>query len=153
VQGIAVVTFWLGYASIATGQAVPQQMPASSYSVSSFPLGPIAPSRRVETRTESAGREVITEAIEVPGPDGRFKTFVETVTETEGAGTDSVHTKHDVFGTDADGRKRLTQSVESYQKTLSQGIVRTTETRWTVDLNGRRQLAERQVEETKALTP
>ena len=153
VQRLALVISCFGYASIATGQTVPQQIRASSYSVSSFPSGPIASSRRMQTRSESGGHEVITETNEVPGPNGQFKTFSETVTETEGAGTNSVHMKHDVFGTDADGRKQLTRSVESNQETLSQGIVRTTENRWTVDVNGHQQLAERQVEETKALTP
>ena len=149
---IAVVTFWLGYASIATGQAVPPQIPTFSSSVSSFPLGPIAPSRHVQTRMESGPLEVITETIQVPGPDGQFKTFSETVTETEGAGSDSVHTKHEVFGTDADGHKKLIQTAESHQETLSHGLVRTTENIWTVDLNGHLQLVERQVEETKTLT-
>ena len=159
IQCIAGIAFSVAFTSIAMGQQrggpdtsqVQQQIPASSTVTRSYLAGNIAPSRRVQTRTESAGREVITETTEVPGTDGVFKTFVESITETVGTGSVSVHTKRDVFGTDADGRAKLIQMTQADQETLPDGTSRTMENTWTADLDGRLGLLERQLQETKAV--
>ena len=161
IQCIAGIAFWVAFTSIAMGQQrggpdtsqVLQQIPASSTAMRSYLFGNTAPSRRVQARTESAGREVITETTEVPGTDGLFKTLIESITETVGTGSVSVHTKRDVFGTDADGRAKLIQTTQADQETLPDGTSRTMENTWTADLDGHLGLSQRQLQETKAVGP
>src|SRR6186997_3145421 len=50
------------------------------------------PSRKVQTRTTSNGREVITETTETPGMDGKMRMSRETTTETVRTGADSSQT-------------------------------------------------------------
>jgi len=111
------------------------------------------PSRQVRSRTESNGREVITETTETPGTDGRFRTSRESVTETVKTGADTTQTKHEVFAPDAQGRRSLIESTQTDVQTSRDGSSRSVANTMTPDLNGRLNLSTREVKETKALGP
>lgn len=161
IQRIASIAFWFVFTSAAMAQQtgrpeagkVLQQTPASSAVVRSYPAGSAASSRRVQTRTESGGREVVTETTEAPGTDGRLKPSVETTTETVRAGSGAVQTKRDVFEIDSDGRRKLFETTQSDQETLPDGTSRTLENTWAADANGRLGLSRRQLQETRSTGP
>ena len=77
IQRLLAVAFSLGFISAAFAQQtdatvkVAQQTSASSVVLLSYAAGHAAPWRRVQTRTESGGREVVTETIEEPGTERR----------------------------------------------------------------------------------
>jgi hypothetical protein len=111
------------------------------------------PSRRTQTRTESNGREVVTEKTELPDVDGRMKMSLETTTETVRTGANSTQTKHDVFVPDGQGRTRLLETSQRDVQILGAGSSRSVTNTWAPDLNGRLNLSGQQVEETKTLSP
>src|SRR6187401_1850824 len=91
--GIAILLISpIAVAAQQTGQQPRQGPPASPSSSAlerSYIGGASVPLRRVQTRTESNGREIITETTEVPGTDGKLKMSLETRTETVRTGADS----------------------------------------------------------------
>ena len=159
IQRIAGVVFWFAFTSAAMAQqrGGPQTakapQPKSSSSAVERSSGSAASSRTVQTRTESGGREVVTETTEVPGTDGRFRASAETTTETVRAGSKSVQTKREVFGFDSEGRRKLIETTQADQQTLPDGTSRTVENTWTPDPSGRLGLSQRQVQEAKSAGP
>src|SRR5688500_11100727 len=101
-ERIAVVGFCIVISSVvATGQQ-------RSETTGRGPLGPridgtsaggdLAPWRRVETRSESGGREVVVETSEMPDVEGRLAPIEEIVTETiRTAPPNTAQTRRDVF--------------------------------------------------------
>src|SRR5262249_45696183 len=93
---IAGFAFWFAVTSAALAQQKsesqtsqgPPQTPAENTTVRSSSGGTVAGSKVVRTRTESGGREVVTEVVELPGTDGRLQAAAKTTTETTGMGSD-----------------------------------------------------------------
>jgi hypothetical protein len=132
-----------------TSQAV--STPTSRVVEVTYPLGGVAPSRRVQTRSESGGRETVIETVESPGVDGRFEPLQQTVTETVRAGTDMSQTKRDLFGFGA-RQRRLLETVQEERKT-SAGNTSAVRSTWLPDVDGRLRFQSRQVEETSSIGP
>ena len=119
-------------AALQTGQPNspgPPASPSSSALERSYIGGAGIPLRRVQTRTESNGREVITETTELPDIDGKLKMSLETRTETVRAGN-STQTKHDVFVPDGQGRPRLLETTQTDVQTLRAGSSRSVANTW-----------------------
>jgi hypothetical protein len=135
-----------------TSQGPPASF-ASSTIEGSYAPGNGVPSRRVQTRTESNGREVITETMETPDVDGRFRMSVETRSETVRTGADSTRTKLDVFVPDAQGRPRLLETTQTDVQTSRDGSSRSVANTMTSDVNGRLAIASREIQETKSVSP
>jgi hypothetical protein len=160
IEHLAGVGFWIVIASAA---AIGQQRdpsvspgpkaPVESAVTRTSPAEGALPSRRVETRSETGGREVRTEIVESPDSDGRLRPSTEAVTETSRKAPNVVHTKRDVFGYSAPGQRSLLETSESDQEILSDGSTRTVQNSWTPDSNGRLGLTSRQIQQTKAITP
>ena len=131
--------------------------PPATYSSSeierSYTGGNGIPSRRVQTRTESNGREVITETTERPDADGRMRIAVQTTTESTRTAADSTQIKHDVFVPDGEGRQRLLETSQTDVQTLGAGSSRSVTNTWVPDVNGHLSLSGRQVEEIKTPSP
>src|SRR5262245_32590471 len=155
------IAFWFALTSASFGQQKsesqtnkgPSQTPAEITTVRSYPGGNRPASRVVRTRTESGGREIITESTEVPGTDGRFETLVKTVTESVGIGSDSVMIKREVFGKGAYGQDSLVETSAAERENLPDGTSRTITNTWVPDLNGHLKLSSRRIEETKSASP
>jgi len=113
--------------------------------VRTHPAGAVVPSRLVEIRTTDGRREVVTEIIETPDLDGRFKPSAETVTETVRSGSDAAHIKREVFGFDASGERLLVETTRSEQETLPDGTTTIVQDAWAPDINGRLGLTSRQI--------
>src|SRR5262249_1855079 len=130
------VALWIGVASAAMSQqtGAPQTQASSSVTQLSYPDSDIASQRLVRTRTESGGREFVTETVEVPSINGGYRTYLETTVETVRVG-DSVRIKRDVMGRDSDGRPQLIESTQAEQENLLDGASRSEENKWMPDLN------------------
>jgi hypothetical protein len=131
----------------------PPQIPAESTTVRSSPGGNVAGSKVVRTRTESGGREVVTEVVELPGTDGRLQAATKTTTETIGTGSDAVKVKRNVFGNGPQGPLSLIETSEADQQKLPDGTSRTVTNTWVPDLSGRLGLSSRRLQETKPMGP
>ena len=155
-QNVAGIVVWLVAPAIAAVQQTgPRQPPASSTSstIEEAYAGAALPTRRVQTRTSSNGREVLTETTETPGPDGRMKMSQETTTETVRTGADSTQTKRDVFVPDPQGRPRLTETTQTDVQTSRDGSSRSVANTMTPDANGRLSISSREIQETKSVSP
>jgi hypothetical protein len=152
--------FWLALTSAVFAQQKSEsqtsngpQTPAETTSVLTSPAGIAAGSKLVRTRTESGGREVVTETVELPGTDGRFQAATKTTTETTGIGSNSVKVKRNVFGNGAQGPLSLIETSESDQQKLPDGTTRTVTNTWVPDLGGRLGLSSQRVQEVKPVSP
>jgi hypothetical protein len=158
---IACFAFWFGLTSAAFAQQKSEsqtskgspQMPAESTTVRASPGGNVAGSKVSRTRTESGGREVVTEVVELPGTDGRFQASTKTTTETIGMGSDSVKVKRNVFGNGAQGPLSLIETSEADQQKFPDGTSRTITNTWVPDSGGRLGLSSRRVQEIKPVGP
>src|SRR5262245_27462946 len=160
INRIAGFAFWFALTSAAFAQQKSEsqtskgpQIPAETTSVQTSPGATAAGSRLVRTRTESGGREVVTETVELPGTDGRFQASTKTTTETIGTGSNSVKLKRNVFGNGAQGPLSLIETSEADQQKLPDGTSRTVTNTWVPDLGGRLGLSSRRVQEIKPVGP
>jgi hypothetical protein len=156
-RSIAGFVFWFVLTSVAFGQqkgesqtnkGTPQTFSESTI-VRSYPGGTVAGSKLVRTRTESEGREIITEIFQVPGTSGRFETAEKTTTETVGIGSDSVKVKREVLGNGAQGRLLLIERSDIDQQEFPDGTFRIITNTWIPDLSGHLNLSFRQIQETQ----
>jgi hypothetical protein len=158
VERIAGVAFWIVMASAApTGQqrddrAVPRpKAQAERVVVRTDPLSGRSPSRTVETRSDSGGREVVTETIENPDPDGKLRPTQETTAETIRTGPNAVQTTRDVFGF-AGGQRMLLETTRSERQTLPDGTTWIVDNTLAQDANGRLALTSRQTQQTRSIS-
>ncbi len=128
------------------------QGPARSVSAGTYADDGIAPLRRVQSRRESGGREVIVETVETLDIEGRFGPIEETVTESTRPAPNTSLRRQDVFRLTVDRRRVLSETTESRQETQPRGDT-TVHNTWTPDLNGQLRLTSRVIEETTSSAP
>ena len=160
VKHLAGVGFWIVLTSAA---ATAQQRddsagpgpkaPVERVVVRTYVAGDVVPSRSVETRSDSGGREVVTETIEMPDPDGTLRTAGETTTETIRTGPNAVQTRRDVFGFVTPGQRMLLETTQSQQEVLPDGTTRTIHNTLAPDVNGRLGVTYRQIQHTQSTSP
>ena len=128
------------------------QGPARSVIERTYPAGDLAPSRSVQTRSESGGREVVVETSEAPDIEGRLAPIQEIVMETIRTAPNTAQTRHDVFGF-ADRRRKLLETTESQREAQANGDTSAVHNTRAQDLNGRLGLMSRQMEQTRSTAP
>jgi hypothetical protein len=146
IGGISVLSVAFVQAGAAQG---PPASPLSSTVESSFSAGSSTPIRLTQSRSQTNGREVVTETTEVPGMDGRMKMSVQTTTETTHPNKNSTQIKQDVFAPDAQGRAQLSQTTQTDIQTFSDGSSRSVADTFAPDLNGRLGFSSREIQEVK----
>jgi hypothetical protein len=134
-------------------QAQRPAVPSSSVSDQTAAAGAQTASRLVMTRTESNGREVITETTEGPDIDGKMKMLSETTTETVKTGPGSSTMKQEIYRNDGQGKRRLAEATEAETQTQSDGSSRRVANTFQPDANGRLGLSIREVQETRSVGP
>src|SRR5262249_28152028 len=117
-----------------------------------YPSSGFLPSRHVETRSQSGGREVLTELIETLDLDGRLKPSGEATTETIRTGPNTVQTRRDVFRFGASGQRMLLETTRSEEEILPDGTIRNVQNTWVPDLNGHLGLTSRQIQQTTLIS-
>src|SRR5262245_33398808 len=111
----------------------------------SFKNGAGIPSRRVQTRTEVNGREVVAETTEAKDMDGRFRIASETTTETVRTPAGAT-IKRDTFIADAEGRRTLSETTQTDVQTQKDGSGRSVSNTFKPDLNGKLTFSIQQVQ-------
>jgi hypothetical protein len=134
-------------------QGVADQAPASSISERTYINGGIAPSRYLQRRSESDGRQIVVDTEERLGTDGQWEPVEESVTTTVRPGTGTVQTHRELFTFDAEGRRQLMETTESRQEALDGANTRTVEDTWVADINGGQALTSRWIDETRIIAP
>jgi hypothetical protein len=105
-----------------------------------------APSRTVERRSQTGGRELVVQTEESIGPDGRWIPVEEIVTERTRDGNGIVRTHRDVFGFDADRRRVLRETTDTTAEPSTNGIAKSVADTRVMDINGSFGLASRRIE-------
>jgi hypothetical protein len=129
------------------------QGPARSVTERTYSAGDLTRWRRVQTRSESGGREVVVETSEVPDVEGKLAPIQESVMETTRTAPNTAQTRYDVFGFAADRRRMLLETTESLRETQANGDTSAVQNTWAPDLNGRLGLMSRQIEQTRSTAP
>jgi len=96
----------------------------------------------------SAGGVTETTVITMPGIEGRLRPWRESTTETIRSEDGTSRVRRDTFGFGVSGPRVLLERSESEQAIQPDGTVRTVQSVWVPDLNGRLNLTQRQVELT-----
>jgi hypothetical protein len=154
---VAGAGFWIVIMSAAAaGQQAPAaeqatQPPTSRVSEGTYSSVPHTPWRRVETRSGSNVREVVTQTDHAPGIDGGWQPIQEIETETVRSGAGAAQVRHDVYGFTTQAERRLIETTTSDRETTASGTVRSVRQTSAPDLNGRLTMRSRQVEETRSI--
>ena len=138
--------------SVPALQAQGPAIPSSSTLEQSAAAGAMTPARVQQTRTESNGREIITEKTETPDIDGRMRVSRETTTETVKTGPGTTQTKREIYTTES-GQRRLAETTQTETQTMSNGSSSSVSNTYSPDVNGRLGLLTREVQEVKSLDP
>jgi hypothetical protein len=110
------------------------------------------PTRTLESHAQSGNRTMDNQSIERRGADGQFEPYQDIEKTTVQVNATTVRTTTRSFGRDADGAKTLVQVTEEEKHTLPGGdssLVRSTSN---PDADGRLQVVQRQVEDTKRIS-
>jgi hypothetical protein len=107
------------------------------------------PTRTIERHTQSGNRTLDTRSLQSRGLDGRLTPYQDIETETVQVDAATVRTSTRTFGRDANGARTLVQVTEEEKHILPGGnsnVVRSTSN---PDADGKLQLVQREIEETK----
>ena len=111
----------------------------------------VNPTRTSESHTQSGNRATDNQSIQVRVPDGHFVPYQDIEKETVKVNATTVRTITRAFARDADGAKTLVQVTEEEKHTLPGGESNVVRSISNPDVDGRLQLIQREVEETKPI--
>jgi hypothetical protein len=109
----------------------------------------VNPTRTTESHNQSGNRTLDKQSVQRRGSDGHFEPYQDIEKETVQVDADTVRTVTRTFGRGPDGAKKLVQVTEEERHGLPGGdssMVRATSN---PDVNGKLQVVQRQMEETK----
>jgi hypothetical protein len=113
----------------------------------------VNPSRTTESHTKSGNRTVDKQKLEVLGPNGRYQPFSETETETIQVDATTTKTVVRTYQWNGNGQRVLAQVTEENSRTTTRGDTRVERKTSNADVNGNLQVARREVEDTKKVSP
>ncbi len=112
----------------------------------------VNPTRTTESHTQTGNRTLDSQSIQRRGPDGHFEPYQDIEKETVKVDATTVRTTTRAFARDPDGAKILVQVTEEERRTSPAGDSRVVRSVSNPDSNGRLQLVQRQLEETKKIS-
>ena len=113
----------------------------------------ITPTRTTESHRPSAKGTVDTQSVERLGADGHYEPYYDIEKESVQVNGTTVRTIERTFARDGSGQKILTQVREEEKQSLSAGGEKVVRTTSNADLNGHLQVAQREVTNTKKISP
>jgi hypothetical protein len=111
------------------------------------------PTRTSETHTESGGRTIDDRHTENIGMDGHYQSYRDVQKESVKVDANTTRTVERTFGRDSDGRKALVQVTEEERRTLPGGEVKVVRTTSDPDANGTLQTVQREILDTRQISP
>ena len=112
----------------------------------------VNPTRTTESHTRNGNRTLDSQSVQRRGPDGHFEPYQDIEKETVKVDATTVRTTTRAFARDADGAKILVQITEEEKHTSPAGDSSVVRSVSNPDSNGKLQLVQRQVEETKKIS-
>jgi hypothetical protein len=112
----------------------------------------VNPTRTTESHTRSGNRTLDSQSVQHRGPDGHFEAYQDIEKETVKVDANTVRTTTRAFARDPDGSKILVQVTEEEKHTSPGGESSVVRSVSNPDGNGKLQLVQRQVEETKKIS-
>jgi hypothetical protein len=112
-----------------------------------------APSRIRESHTRSGNRTVDKQTVEVLGPDGQYRPYLDTETETVQVDGSTTRTIVRTYGRNSSGDRNLTQVREEEARSSANGEGKLVRTTSNPDLNGNLQVVQREVSQTRKTSP
>jgi hypothetical protein len=111
------------------------------------------PTRTTESHKQSGNRTVDSQNVERLGPNGRYEPYFETEKESVQVTPTTTRTVVRTFGRDGSGQKILTQVTEEERQSLPGGNEKLVRLTSNSNLDGRLQVVQREVAETKKTSP
>lgn len=111
------------------------------------------PSRTTESRIKSGNRTVDKQRMEALGPDGRYQPLSETEVETVQVDADTIRTVVRTYAWDGNGRRQLSQVSEEESHTTANGDTHVTRNTSATDVNGSLHVVQREVADTRKISP
>lgn len=112
----------------------------------------VNPTRTTESHTRTGNRTLDSQSVQRRGPDGHFEPYQDIEKETVKVDATTVRTTTRAFARDANGAKILVQTTEEEEHTSPGGDSSVVRSVSNPDSNGKLQLVQRQVEETKKIS-
>jgi hypothetical protein len=112
----------------------------------------VNPTRTTESHTRTGNRTLDSQSVQRRGPDGHFEPYQDIEKETVKVDTTTVRTTTRAFARDADGAKILVQTTEEERRISPGGDSSVVRSVSNPDSNGKLQLVQRQIEETKKIS-
>ena len=149
ITGACLSIVMVSVAAQAQQDAAPQQ-PASTIIERTSPGGP-PPSRLIQTRTSSNGRESIVEVLEVHRLSGRLEPLRETRTDTVRTGPATTRISRELYGFAEPRQPVLVERSQTDQDTSADGSTHTVQRSWAPNVNGGLGPVVQQVESTRSV--
>jgi hypothetical protein len=111
------------------------------------------PTRTTESHRRSGNRTVDSQNVERLGPDGHYEPYFDTEKESIQVTPTTMRTVVRTFSRDGSGQKILTQMTEEERQNLQGGNEKVVRTTSNSNLDGRLQVVQREVAETKKTGP
>lgn len=111
----------------------------------------VNPTRTTESHTRTGNRTLDSKSVQRRGPNGHLEPYQDIETETVKVDATTVRTTTRAFARDANGDKILVQTTEEEKRTSPGGDSSVVRSISNPDGNGKLQLVQRQVEETKKI--
>jgi hypothetical protein len=111
------------------------------------------PTRTTESHQKSANGTVDHQTVERLGPDGHYEPYYDIESESVQVNGTTTRTIERTFARDGSGQKILTRVTEEEKQSLPAGGEKVVRTMSNADLDGRLQVAQREVTDTKKINP
>ena len=111
------------------------------------------PSRTMESHTKSGNRSVDKQRVQVLGPDGRYQPYVDMEKETIRVNATTTRTVEHTYNWDGNGQRKLALVTEEEAQTSASGDARVVRTTLSSDVNGKLQVVQREIADTKKTSP
>ena len=152
---VAAVVLFCAFVPALSAQAPdPQASEAQSWTkTSESHTANMNPTRTTESHRTSAKGTVDSQSVERLGADGQYEPYYDVETESVQVNGTTVRTIERTFARDGSGQKVLTRVTEEEKQTLPAGGEKLVRTISNADLNGRLQVAQREVTNTRTISP
>jgi hypothetical protein len=135
-----------------TSDAKPNESESWTKTTESHPAN-MNPTRTTQSHQKSAAGTVDHQTVERLGPDGHYEPYYDIETESVQVNGTTTRTIERTFARDGSGQRILTQVTEEEKRSLSAGGEKVVRTTSNANLDGRLQVVQREVTDTKKINP
>lgn len=151
---LAIASFWMFVPSLNAQASAAQATDSQSWTkTTESNTANTNPTRTTESHNQSAKGTVDKQTVERLGTDGHYEPYYDIEKESVQVNGTTTRTIERTFARDASGQRILTQVTEEEKQSLSGGGEKVVRTTSNANLDGRLQVAQREVTDTKKISP